>query len=191
MSARSAGPSNRDRAGRFHLGRRSRRLVLLAHLIAALGWLGVDVVLGVLAVTGFTSNDPARVAASYTALDAFAVPLLLIFGLGTLGSGLLLSIGSRWGVLRYWWVATKLVLNLALSSLVLILLQPRLTTAAGEARRVDPTLADRLGNIPVDLLFPAFVSGAALLVAAGLGTFKPWGRTPLGRRASATQDGNR
>lgn len=166
----------------MRLGRTPRRVVLLAHLIAALGWLGVDVVIGWLAVTGFTSDDPARVAASYTALEAFAVPLLLVFGLGALGSGLLLGVSSRWGVVRHWWVAVKLVINLVLSGLVLVLLQPRLQEAAAQAVRVDATLGDRLGGIPLDLMFPALVSGAALLFAAVLGVFKPRGRTPLGRR---------
>ena len=78
----------------FRLTRNPRRLLLLTHLIAALGWFGVDVVLGVLAVTGFTSDDPGRVAASYLALDTFAVPLLLAFGLTALGTGLLLGLSQ-------------------------------------------------------------------------------------------------
>lgn len=182
----SSAGRERQKAGSFVLTGRARRLVLLAHVIAALSWLGVDVAIGVLAVTGFTSDDPSRIAASYAALDIFAVPLLLVFGLTTLGLGLLLGIGSRWGVIRYWWVATKLVINLVLSGLVLVLLQPRLAEVADEVTRIDATLTDRLGGIPLDLLFPAFVSGAALLTAAVLGAFKPWGRTPYGRRRMAT-----
>lgn len=80
----------------FRLTGPTRRLVRVAHLVAALGWLGVEVVIAVLAVTGFTSDDPGTVAASYTALNIFAVPLLLTFGLTTLGSGLVLSVGSGW-----------------------------------------------------------------------------------------------
>jgi hypothetical protein len=181
----AAGPG-RERPSRRRLPRTARRLVLLAHLVAALGWLGVDVVLGFLAVTGFTSNDPGRVAASYLALDTFAVPLLLVFGLSTLASGLMLSIGSGLGVIRHWWVAIKLAINVVLSGLVLLLLQPRLTEAASQAGQIDSTLSDRLGGIPIDMLFPAFVSGAALLAASLLGTFKPWGPTPYGRRRTTT-----
>jgi hypothetical protein len=170
-----------DRSRRLRLRGDTRRLVRLAHQSAALGWLGVDVVLGVLAVTGFTSDDPATVAACYIALHTFAVPLLLIFGLTTLVSGLVLSIGGGYGLMRYWWVVVKLVINLILSSLVLIALRPIVNTAAIEAARIDPTLADRLGRIPTDLLFPAFVSGVAIITASVLGTLKPWGRTPFGR----------
>lgn len=66
-----------------------------------------------------------------------------------------------------------------------ILLEPRVTTAAAEAAQVDATLADRLGRIPLDLLFPAFVSGTALLTASLIAMFKPWGPTPYGRRRTA------
>lgn len=182
MTGRATAAPVAARTSSFRLRGPTRRLARLVHLIAALGWIGVDVVLGVLAVTGFTSDDPALVAASYRALAVFAVPLLLVFGLGTLASGLLLGIGGGWGLVRYWWVVAKLGINIILSSLVLVLLQPRIAAAGAAAARADATLADRLGHIPLDLIFPAFVSGAALLGASLLGTFKPWGRTPFGSR---------
>ena len=110
-------------AVRVHLGRDVRRLVLLVHLSCSLGWLGADVVLGVLAVTAFTSDDPTLVAACYTALHTFAVPVLLTLGLGSLGSGLLLGLASRWGVVRTRWVLVKLMINVVLVGLVPVLLQ--------------------------------------------------------------------
>jgi hypothetical protein len=162
---------------RLRLGRSTRRMVLLVHLAGSLGWFGADVVLGVLAVTGFVSEDPARVAACYTALHVFAVPVLVSLGLVSLASGLLLGLASRWGVVRTRWVLVKLVINLVLVALVPVLLQPRLAEVAEQARQVDPGLAERLGRIPLDLLFPAFVSGTALLVASVLAVWKPWGPT--------------
>ena len=162
---------------RVHLGRDARRVVLLVHLATSLGWLGADVVLGVLAGTGFLAEDPALVAACYTALHVFAVPVLLALGLGSLGSGLLLGLASRWGVVRTTWVLVKLVINLVLVALVPVLLQPRLAEAARQAGQVDPGLVERLGRIPLDLLFPAVVSGTALLVASVLAIWKPWGPT--------------
>lgn len=165
----------------FRLRGTGRRLVLLLHLVAALGWLGVDVVIAVLAVLGFRADDPTAVAAAYTALEMFAVPLLLVLGVTTLGSGLLIALGSGWGLLRYWWVALKLAINLVLTGLVLVLLRPRVSQAAEESERIDSTLTDRLGEVPFDLLFPGFVSGTALLAAAALGVFKPFGRIPRRR----------
>lgn len=171
----------------FRLSRTNRRVILLVHLVAALGWLGTDVVLGVLTFTGFFSDGPRAVAAAYTGLSLFAVPVLLTFGLTTLGTGILLALASRWGLLRSWWVAVKLAINLILTGLVPIALWPRVDEAARQSVQVDATLVDRLDGIRVDLLFPPLVSGAALLFAAVLGLWKPWGLTPYGRRATAGQ----
>ncbi len=44
----------------------------------------------------------------------------------------------------------------------------------GVVRQVDPGLTERPGRIPLDLLFPALVSGTALLVASVLAIWKPW-----------------
>ncbi len=174
-------------AVRLHLGRSTRRAVLLVHLACSMGWLGADVVVAVLAVTAATSADPFLVASAYTALHTFAVPVLLTVGLGSLGTGLLLGLASRWGVVRTRWVLVKLLINLVLVALVPVLLQPQVAEAARLARRVDADLTERLGRIPVDLLFPGFVSGTALLVAGVLAVWKPWGptrrRRPAGPRS--------
>jgi ABC-type proline/glycine betaine transport system permease subunit len=178
----------------FRLRRKARKTVLLAHLVFALGWLGVDVVIAILAVAGFRADRPERIAAAYLALDAFAVPALLVFGVGALATGLLLSLGSGWGLLRYWWVAAKLGINLLLTTLVLVLLRPVVAEAATQVAQVDPTLRERLAGAGVDsdLLYPGFVSGAFLLLAAILAVFKPWGRTPWAKgRAGGTHENER
>ncbi|HEY1094375.1 MAG TPA: hypothetical protein VGE61_06710 [Glycomyces sp.] len=177
----------------FRLRRKARKTVLLAHLVFALGWLGVDVVIAILAVTGFRADRPERIAAAYLALDAFAVPALLVFGIGALATGLLLSLGSGWGLLRYWWVAAKLGINLLLTTLVLVLLRPVVAEAAAQVAQVDPTLRDRLAGagVDADLLYPGFVSGAFLLLATVLAVFKPWGRTPWAKGRAGARENER
>lgn len=68
---------------------------------------------------------------------------------------------------------------------MLVLLQPALVMAGAEATRMDADAFGPARGISVDLLFPGFVSAAALLAASLLGTLKPWGRTPYRRRRSA------
>jgi hypothetical protein len=150
--------------------------------VSSVGWIGADLVFLILSVTGFTSGDPALVAACYRAIGSFAVWLLLPLGLLSLATGLLLGIGSKYGLLRYWWVLTKLAINAVLLVLVLVALRPVVGDAAVASARVDPTLAQRLGSGPRNLLFPPLVSITALSVATYLGVFKPWGRTRRGRQ---------
>jgi hypothetical protein len=164
-----------------HLGRRARRAVLTLHILAAGAWIGIDVVLGVLVITARTTGDPATEALCYRALDLFAVGPLFGAGLVTLLSGAVLGLGTSYGLLRYKWVATKLVLNLVLVTLVAVALRPGVSDAA---RYADALAAGQPTDTSLDgLVFPPIVSGLALSAATILSVFKPWGR--IRRRASS------
>ena len=147
------------------LSRAARRTLLVVHLLAAGTWIGVDVMLGVLVLTVLI-GDPALVPAALQVLPLLFWPLLTA-GLVSLLSGLLLGLGSRYGLLRFWWVAVKLALNLVLVTLVVLLLGPGLYAAV--ATGPTPTMA-----------FPPAVSLTALTVAVALSVVKPWGRIRRG-----------
>jgi hypothetical protein len=183
MNARA--PGRRPR----RLGGRARRYLFLLHIAAGLGWLGVDIVIGVLAFTGYFHDDPRVIAACYTALSIFAVPVLLAVGLTSLTTGILYALGTGRGLLHWWWVTAKLCINLVLTGLVPVALLPRVREAAAEAEVIDPSLTTRLAGASSDLLFPPVVSGVALVTAAVIATAKPWGLTPHGRRRAESEKG--
>jgi hypothetical protein len=164
----------------WRLGRGARRAVLIAHIASAGAWLGIDVLLGVLVFTGLFA-DTATAALAYQALGTFVVWPMFTAGVICLLSGLALEVGSKYGLLRYWWVATKLALNLLLSSLVLVLLAPGMPDVAEYGRQLA---AGQLPPTePVDqLLYPPIVSLTALMVAVTLSVTKPWGRIGRQRR---------
>ena len=159
---------------RWRLGARTRKAVLLVHIAAAGAWLGVDVVMGVLVFTALGSDSARTKALCFQALELFAVGALLAAGLTCLATGVVLGLGSKYGLLRYWWVAAKLGLNLVLTALVPVALAPTVAGAAAQGRRF---LAGQPATLAVgDLVFPPVVSPTALLVAMTLAVFKPWGR---------------
>ena len=162
--------------------RKMRKFVLLAHILSAVSWIGVDLVMGVLSFRGLTTDDPQTLATAYGALALFCVPLLLTLGLLTLTTGVLLGLGTRFGLARYWWVVTKLVITVVLCVLVLVLLRPTLVEAGTQTALVDGTLPGRLTDVRRDMIFPPIVSTSALLFASWLSVYKPWGTTPRGRR---------
>ena len=159
---------------RWRLGPRTRKSVLLVHIASAGAWLGVDVVMAVLVFTALATDDDRTKALAFRALELVAVGPLLALGLLCLFTGVLLGLGSRYGLVRYWWVAIKLTLNLLLTSLVLVALAPTVADAADRARQFDAGVPAPLGI--GDLIFPPIVSPTALLVAMFLAIFKPWGR---------------
>ena len=164
------------------MSREMRKFVLLAHILSSVSWIGVDLVMGVLSFRGLTTDDPHTLATTYGALAMFCVPLLLTLGLLSLGTGVVLGLGTRFGLLRHWWVVTKLVIAIVLCTLVLVALRPALLDAATQTAVVDGTLADRLSVVRRDMIFPPLVSTTALLFASWLAVYKPWGLTPRGRR---------
>jgi hypothetical protein len=135
--------------------------------------------MGVLIFTAVARDDPATRALSYRALEVVAVGPLLACGLVCLLTGIVLGFGSRWGLVRYWWVVVKLVLNLVLTGLVLVALAPEVAAHADQARRFEAGLPALLEV--GQLIFPPIVSPATLLVAVVLAVFKPWGRIRQGR----------
>jgi hypothetical protein len=164
------------------LGIRTRKLTLLVHLVSAGAWIGIDVMVAVLVGVGWFADDPARRGAAYQALGWFVVWPMLTTALVCLASGVVLGMGGKYGLVRYWWVAVKLVLNLVLSTLILVALRPGLPDVVEHGRALA---AGRTSDVDVSFLFfPPAVSLTALLLASVLAVFKPWGRIRRRQRAS-------
>ena len=170
----------------WRLGARTRKGVLAVHIVSAGVWIGIDVVMAVVIFTALLADDDNTKALCYRALELFAVWPLLTAGLVCLASGVVLGLGTKYGLVRYWWVAIKLVLNIVLTALVPIALRPEVSKAAEQGRQFA---AGTPASLAVgDLIFPPIVSPSALLIAMVLAVFKPWGRI---RKCPATQQNAR
>ena len=124
-------------AGDFHpwrLGARTRKGVLVVHIASAGAWIGIDVVMGVFVFTALLAGDENVKVLCFRALELFAILPLLITGLVCLASGVLLGLGTKWGLIRYWWVAIKLVMSVVLVVLVAFLLRPGVIELAEQGR---------------------------------------------------------
>jgi hypothetical protein len=160
--------------------RAHRRAALGVHLWSGGAWIGMDLVLGILVVTALTTDDVALRAVCLQAFELFAIWPLTLVGLLCLVSGVLLGLGTPYGLLRYWWVAVKLAINLVLSTLVIVLLGPGMRRAGEQGRELAAG-----GAVSTDvssLVMPPTVTIVALTVAVWLSVVKPWGRIGRSRR---------
>lgn len=172
-----------DRHTGWRLSPSQRKTTLLLHIISGIGWMGADIVLFILLYTGLTTDDGVTAASSYNAVAVFvpiAVPPLAV---GMLVTGLLLGWGTKWGVLRYWWVVVKLALAVTMVLLVFFSLVPGVNDlSTADATMSADAVRDSLGSVATQMLFPPIVSFAMLGTAAVLSVFKPWSRTPWSER---------
>ena len=166
----------------WRLGARTRKGVLVVHIVSAGVWIGIDVVMAVVIFTALLADDDNTKALCFLALKLFAIWPLLTTGLVCLASGAVLGLGTKYGLVRYWWVATKLVLNIVLTALVPFALAPAVSRAAEQGWRF--AAGEPASLVVGNLIFPPIVSPTALLIAVVLAVFKPWGRI---RKRTATQ----
>jgi hypothetical protein len=162
----------------FRLSGRGRKAFLVVHIVAAATWFGVDLALGILAITAMLTDSPRTAGMALQAIELFAIWPMFGASLVCLGTGVVLGLGSKYGLVRYWWVAVKLAINVLMSTLILFALRPGVDDAASIGRRL--VAGDPSGAVPTDLIFPVLVAPTLLLVAYVLSTFKPWG--PVRRR---------
>lgn len=146
------------------------RPLLVAHIVAAVGLFGTDLVLVALGVSGVAGADPRTVyPAAYLVETWLVAPLAVI----TLATGVLQATRGGWGLVRYWWTAIKLATTAAFTVLVVAVIVPRLATAATAATAGQAfTTAARL---PLAVV-PA-VAVAAVVLNVGLAVYKPAART--------------
>ncbi|MET9577818.1 DUF2269 domain-containing protein [Streptomyces sp. DT199] len=160
------------------LNRRSRRAALVVHVTVSAGWLGLSLGLLALGITAATTGSPATVEASVRAMKLFADWLLLPVAFLTLLSGLLLSLGTKWGLARHRWVYTKFWLTLATTTATVLALRPGVNSAV--------TAVAAGGPLPDagDVLFGPVVSLSAYVFMTVISVLKPWGKTRRGRTLS-------
>jgi hypothetical protein len=148
--------------------------VLVAHIVSAGAWIGIDIVVAVLVAVGWFGSDEAVRGLAYQALGTFVVWPMLLSGVVSLVSGLVLGLGTKFGLVKYWWVFVKLAMNVALCVTIVAVLRPGMVDVAEHGRMLS---AAGSSSVEVSFLFfPPIVSLTALTFATALSVFKPWGR---------------
>jgi hypothetical protein len=96
-----------------------RKLALAVHLTCSVGWLGAVVTYLALDLTVSTSQDPQLVRAVWIAMGVVTSSTIVPLALASLLTGLVMSLGTKWGLFRHWWVLISLVLTVV-ATLVLL-----------------------------------------------------------------------
>lgn len=165
--------------GGVKLSRPARRVSLVVHVVASAGWLGLSLGLLALGATAATTASAVTVEASVRGMQLFADWLLLPLAFLTLSSGVVLALGTPWGLARHRWVYTKFWLTLATATATVFALRPGVNSAVA-AVAAGESLPDA-----GDVLFGPVVSLSAYVFMTVISLLKPWGPTRRGRRLRA------
>jgi hypothetical protein len=159
------------------MGAGLRKFILATHLTCSVGWMGAVIAYLVLSISAANSADGQTERASWIAMELIGWFAIFPLAIGALLTGLVLSLGTPWGLFHHYWVLISLGLTM-FCTVVLVLHMPTVSAMAAVARGADPAGLGRLGG---DLLHPG-VGLLVLLMITGLNVYKPQGLTPYGWR---------
>ena len=163
-----------------------RKMVLTVHVVVSVGWIGIEAGLLALGLTGLYTRDPEVLRAAYVAVGIFGGVFLVPVSMGTLVTGVLLSVGTPWGLVRHYWVVVKFVLTVALVAGSILVLNQRLQEAAVRGSEVPlSTLTSAVvGTLRFQIVVAVSVDLLLLVTATTLSVYKPWvGRGSDGARS--------
>lgn len=156
---------------------RVRKLALAAHLTFSVGWIGAVVAYLALGVAAVSSSSTRTVRAAWIGMEVTGWYVIVPLAIGALLTGVVMALGTRWGLFQHYWVLISLLLTV-FSTVILIFHMPDvsdLTAAAQEAEGAD------LAALGGDLAHPA-IGLAVLLTVQVLNIYKPRGLTRYGWR---------
>jgi hypothetical protein len=162
------------------MGARLRKLVLLTHVVASVGWIGAVAAYLALVIAALTSDSAETVQGAFIAMELVYFALVPLAATALI-TGLTQSLGSSWGLFRHYWVVIKLVLTVVAITVMLL----NLSGVSSHADHVTHSPGADMRSEAVHQLQHAGVGLLMLLVAASLGLYKPRGMTRYGRRATA------
>ena len=160
-----------------------RKLNLTAHVTSSVGWLGAVATFLALSIAGMTSDDAGIVRGAYVAMNLIGLTVIVPLGVASLITGLVQSLGTQWGLLRYYWVTVKFALTVGATVLLLLHQFTAVAVAASRASLGPPTAMPEVGRVGTQLVADGALAVLVLLATTTLSVFKPWGLTARGRRA--------
>ena len=154
-----------------------RKTLLSLHVMVSVGWLGSVVAFLALSLLAAYGSDPEIARAAYISMDPVGWWAVVPLNLLALVIGIVVAVATPWGLLRHYWVATKLILTILGTGLLLMHQTLVVQQVAALASAGTPLADGPLHHMGVQLVWAAAFGLLLLVALTALSVFKPWGLT--------------
>jgi len=156
-----------------------RRAMLAVHLACSVGWVGAVLAYLALDIVVATSNDVQAVRAAWIAMGAIISSVIVPLAVASLLTGVVMSLATKWGLFRHWWV----LISLGLTVIAFLVLQVEAGLVSRAAQLAADSLTSDRSVLAMQATLPHSLGGLfVLLVVHVLNVYKPQGVTPYGWR---------
>ncbi len=160
-----------------------RKFALTTHIALSVGWTGAVVAYLVLVAAAMRSLDDQVLRAAWIAMNLIGWYLIVPLAFASLLTGVVMSLGTRWGLFRHYWVLVSFMVTVAATA-VLLQHMPTVSFFASVAAGTDRANVSELRGALRGELLHAGVGVLLLLTIQALNVYKPQGMTSYGRRVS-------
>ena len=162
------------------MSRRLRKIALAVHLTVSVGWVGAVLAYLGLGIASVNSERESTIRSAWIAMELIGWWVIVPLALTSLLTGVVMGIGTKWGLLRYYWVLISFALT-TFATTILLLHMPDVSIMADQARLARGSELQGLGGD----LFHAGIGLVILLAVLALNIAKPPGLTRYGWRQQA------
>jgi hypothetical protein len=152
-----------------------RKSLLVVHVLSSVGWFGAVAAFLALAVAGLGSDDSQVVSAMHLSAQLITWYIIVPLGAVSFVSGVVQALGTKWGLVRHYWVLIKLVLTTG--ALGLLLLHTSVVDAA--AGHATTGGMGEFDVMKLQLVVDSAAACAVLALTTLLSVVRPRGRTPF------------
>ena len=154
-----------------------RKFMLAIHLTFSVGWIGAVIAYLALVVAAAASHNAQTLRTAWFAMELIGWYVIVPLSLASLLTGIIMSLGTHWGLFQHYWVLFSLVLT----NFATVVLLEHMRTVSFFARAAAETDSAARSGLRGEALH-AGVGLLVLLVVQVLNVYKPRGITPYGWR---------
>ena len=122
------------------MGRGLRKAVLSAHLTVSVGWIGAVFAYLGLGMTAVNTSNEQSIKSAWVAMEAIGWFVIVPLAVASLLSGLVMALGTSWGLFRHYWVAISFLLTLFSTAVLLLHMRTVSATTELALRAEGPAL---------------------------------------------------
>lgn len=155
-----------------------KKWLLSLHILFSAIMLGTSVTFLILSITAVSSNDSGLILSCYKAMHVLSTTSVRASFIGTIVTGLLLSVWTHWGLVKYYWIIAKEILSLV--ALILGPIGMYIWTLQGISLITDGGAGAVNQGAMVENTISLFIGIGlqviSLVAMFLLSVFKPWGK---------------
>lgn len=154
-----------------------RRWLLSVHLLFSAIMFGEAVAFLILSITAANASDEDVLKACYTGMHVLAKTSVRASTIGALVTGVLLSLMTKWGLFKHYWIIAKeglMIVSILAGFVGMEILTYKavtLTSAEGLNALNDPVFTVNSGQLWIGIILQILSVGGMFVISV----FKPWG----------------